>query len=214
MKQISKKVSVIVLLVLYFVGALGIGFNLLPGLEALTSIHLFITFLFLIYWHEKKSIEFWVWLVLAYVVGSAVEFLGVHYGFLFGSYEYGDSMAPLVQGTPVIIGINWIILSYCFTRFSDRLTPEGWSCFAKAGVAATLMTAFDVIIEPVAIDLDFWSWSGDQVPWTNYSGWWLVSLAINYLFLRLGVEEGKNPVALWVLGLQLFFFIFVYVFRL
>ncbi len=212
-KKLTIKMSIAVLAILYAVGAVGIAFRLVPGLAALTSLHLFISFLFLVYWHEKKGVFFWFWLMIAYLIGTLVEYLGVQYGFLFGSYEYGANMRPVIAGTPIIIGINWILLSYCFTRIVARWAPRKFSMFVIAAISATLMTAFDVLIEPVAIELNFWSWEKGYVPLTNYAGWWIVSLVLNFLFVKMGVENGRNPIAFWVLLFQLFFFVFVYVFR-
>ena len=213
MKISGKNLGILILFLLYFVGAVTISFRIFSGMEGLSPLHLLITFVFLLYWHPKKNFRFWIWLVVAYIIGTGVEYLGVQYGFLFGSYQYGSNMEPTVLGTPLVIGINWIILSYCFTRFVRKLGPGGWNHWVVALVAATLMTAFDVLIEPVAIELDFWTWAGDRVPWTNYTGWWIVSFVLNYLFLRLGLDQGKNPLSLWVLLFQLFFFIFVYAVR-
>lgn len=211
--KITLKSSIGILAILYIVGAVGIGFNLVPGLALLTSLHLFISFLFLVFWHEKKNVMFWLWLMIAYLIGTLVEYLGVQYGFLFGHYEYGPNMRPAIAGTPVIIGINWILLSYCFTRIVARYAPRKFSLFVIAAISATLMTAFDVLIEPVAIELQFWSWENVRVPLTNYAGWWIVSLILNFAFVKMGVDRGKNPIAIWILAFQLFFFIFVYTVR-
>lgn len=212
-KKLTLGISMGILTVLYLVGVLGIGFEILPGMAALTSLHLLISFLFLVYWHKGKTVNFWIWLILAYTIGFGVEYLGVKYGFLFGSYSYGANLEPTLMGTPLIIGINWILLSYCFTHLIADLSPRRLSIFFVAAISATLMTAFDLIIEPVAIELDFWNWAGESVPWTNYTGWWLVSFLINFLYLKFGVSKGRNPISIWILVLQLFFFVSVYVLR-
>lgn len=206
----SKTISILILAILYLVGALGIGFQIFSGIEGLTSLHLFISFVFLVYWHEKKNVKFWFWIVIAYLIGTLVEYLGVQYGFLFGHYEYGQNMEPTILGTPIIIGINWILVSYCFTFVLGSWLHHQLKSLIIAIISAVLMTAFDVLIEPVAIALDFWSWAGVSVPWTNYTGWLLVSFVLNFLFLRLNVHKSKNPLAVWILLFQLFFFIFVY----
>ena len=37
------------------------------------------------------------------------------------------------------------------------------------------MTAFDSLIEPVAIQAGWWAWEGVHVPWFNYASWWGIS---------------------------------------
>ena len=39
------------------------------------------------------------------------EILVVSYGIIFGNYKYGEILGYKVLGVPLIIGINWCILS-------------------------------------------------------------------------------------------------------
>ena len=43
---------------------------------------------------------------------------------------------------------------------------------------ASLATIFDALMEPVAVRLGYWQWSGGVIPWFNYASWWLVSLSM------------------------------------
>ena len=58
----------------------------------------------------------------------------------------------------------------------------------RALIAATLMTAFDGLIEPVAIQAGWWAWEGVHVPWFNYASWW----GISFVFYLLPRQRREN----------------------
>jgi putative membrane protein len=66
------------------------------------------------------------------------------------------------------------------------------------------MTGIDVLIEPVAVDLGFWSWQGGDIPWTNYLCWFVVSLPMQWICFSWHKEN--NLLAGWLLLMQLLFF--------
>ena len=110
---------------------------------------------------------------------------------------------PKLWDVPPIIGLNWLLLSYCCGSVCDRLPVP---VYIKTVVAATTMVLLDVLIEPTAIRLDFWTWFGQPVPLQNYFGWWLISLALLGIWYGLPFRK-QNPLAGWLLGLQFFFFL-------
>ena len=75
----------------------------------------------------------------------------------------------------------------------------------RAGIGASLMTAFDGLIEPVAIQAGWWAWEGVHVPWSNYACWWGVSFAF-YLLPRLRRENIGTGL---LVAIFVFFFVFL-----
>jgi bisanhydrobacterioruberin hydratase len=132
-----------------------------------------------------------------------VELAGVQTGLIFGEYAYGATLGPKLGGTPLLIGVNWVLLSF---SIGHLLTGLGGSLLLRAALGATLMVGLDVLIEPVAMRFDFWDWSGGVVPLQNYLGWWGVSLLV-FLALFRGVSFRPNPMAPWIWGAQLGFFL-------
>lgn len=136
-----------------------------------------------------------------------IEMAGVNTGVIFGDYSYGRTLGPKLWGTPILIGINWVLLSFGFahlmTQFFDNRV-------LKIVLGATLMVAIDFIIEPVAIAFDFWSWDATFVPLQNYLAWWLVSLIVFAGLFRF-VEFRANPLASWVIGAQVVFFLSLFI---
>jgi len=134
------------------------------------------------------------------VLGWTAEWIGVHTGWLFGSYKYGTILGWGPMNIPLLIGLNWALLSYCVYQWIGFLT--GWKMWISGAFA---MTAFDALLEPVAIELGYWSWTGNSVPWTNYLTWWMLSIPCLYLWERF-TKKRFNPTAAWFLWIQVLFF--------
>ena len=139
------------------------------------------------------------------MVGWLVEVIGVNTGLLFGGgYQYGSVFGVQVLRTPLLIGINWSMLSIAIWTGLNANFPGGsrWLCII---VGASLMVGLDFIIEPVAIALDFWTWSG-HIPSRNYIDWFVISALMFYLASRL-MPHAKNNIGTVLFILQLLFFV-------
>jgi putative membrane protein len=131
-----------------------------------------------------------------------VEVLGVHTGLVFGEYSYGQTLGWKWLEVPVIIGCNWLFLLIGTAGFVHRLriAPA-----LRVAIGAALMTAMDVLIEPVAIYLGYWDWAGGTPPLQNYLAWFVVSLLMHSLFQVANFPK-RNFVAEAVIVLQFLFF--------
>lgn len=197
--------ALLTILVLSYIA--GIVSPLIPDLaewfRLLTPIHLAASLALLLWFHSDWRPAFRFYAILAILTGYLVEVLGVHTGYVFGRYAYGQGLGPRLWDVPPVIGLNWLLLSYCCGAVFDRLPV---SIYIKTVVAATTMVVLDVLIEPVAIQLDFWTWFGQPVPLQNYFGWWLVSLTLLGIWYGLPFRK-QNPLAGWILALQFAFFL-------
>ena len=52
-------------------------------------------------------------------------------------------------------------------------------------LAAALATAFDFVLEPVAVRLDYWRWRDGVIPLQNYAAWFLTAGLVAILHPRL-----------------------------
>lgn len=174
-----------------------------------TAANLFINGLLAVWadWGQRH----WTWAV-AFLGGLAVEIVGVQTGWLFGDYGYGTALGPMVAGVPLILGALWWVSLMGCGHWTRRLmdvagfTSEGAAGTAtRAALGATLMTAFDGMIEPVAIQAGWWAWEGEAVPWFNYGTWWVVS----FLFYLLPRKKGENIGAGLLVAIFVCFFVFL-----
>lgn len=194
----------IILVLAYLAGLIGLQTPAVaPLFSQLTALNLLGTLGVLFWYHTDWRPAFTFYIILAVLTGFFVELLGVRTGYVFGGpYVYGDGLGPKLFGIPPIIGVNWLLLTYCFGSFFDRFT---WPVYMKTGMAATGMVALDILVEPVAIQLDFWTWFGKPIPIQNYLGWWLVAAALLSIWYGLPFRK-ENGITLLIIRLQVLFF--------
>ncbi len=135
-------------------------------------------------------------------LGYGVEVLGVATGWPFGHYTYGQTLGVKLMGVPLMIGVNWAMLVMAVS-LSLRNRPLG--TWTKAAVGATILLLMDILIEPVAIENDFWTWENGGVPLTNYIGWWVVSFALVRLQLQFLPQSERTIGTHLLIILGLFF---------
>ena len=141
---------------------------------------------------------------IAWLTGFFIEVAGVHTGVIFGEYWYGKTLGWKVWDVPLMIGVNWLLLSYCAGE-TVRIF-KNLPAWVRALLAAGIMVALDVLIEPVAMQLDFWDWEGHQIPLQNYIAWFVVATFLAIIYQRLP-ERPVNQVAIFALLLQFLFFV-------
>jgi putative membrane protein len=64
---------------------------------------------------------------------------------------------------------------------------------------------FDLILEPVAILLNYWYWKGGIVPIQNYLAWFVLAVIISILYDLLKVSHKTKMPAYYLLIQGLFF---------
>lgn len=171
--------------------------------QMLTPFNLLATGAIVFHFEEKKTPTYILLLVISFLVGFGIEVVGVHTGLIFGEYQYGATLGFKLWEVPLAIGLNWAILIYTTGLLSDRLrVPK----LLKAVAGALLMVMLDYLIEPVAIKLDFWSWSHESIPIKNYIAWFSISLILHILFQLLPFSK-NNPLAIKLLYIQGLFFL-------
>lgn len=198
-----------IMVVLHAVGVAGILAGYGTYFLDFTAANLFINGLLALWadWGQRH----WTW-IAAFFGGLAVEIIGVQTGVLFGSYAYGSVLGPMVAGVPIILGVLWWISLMGCGHWTDRFMRwRNWSPSGLQGnllraiIAATLMTAFDGLIEPVALQAGWWSWEGGEVPGFNYVCWW----AISFGFYLLPRKSRENIGTGLLVGIFVCFFVFL-----
>ena len=164
----------------------------------LSFFHLLLSFLVLLFSRSSYGIRFWGFIGLAFFTGMLAEWIGVHTGLLFGDYKYGSVLGPKVFAVPIIIGINWAMLSIVSAAMLNKLKLN---FYLEVFFAALLMVFLDFLMEPVAIKLHFWNWKNDLIPLYNYVCWLIVSLLIQFAYRKWRLNESNN------VAIALFFYI-------
>ena len=168
----------------------------------LTPIHLFVMFALFLWANSYFSIKLIKAIVVIYLIGVLAEVLGVRYNIIFGNYYYGNSLGPQVLEVPLIIGFNWLTLSFATYGVSSYLFKNKTVITVFASI---LMVLTDYIIEPMAGALDFWYWAGGKIPIQNYVGWFFVSLIIHSILVKMNFKFNIKLCLALLLSQILFF---------
>lgn len=200
------RVSVTALVLVYGFGILGMFTPFRSWFVALTPVSLLLSYGLLWWNHPVWNNGSRNFLIAAFLIGFGAEVLGVNTGFPFGTYFYGTVLGPKLWNTPLLIGINWTLVTYCSNEVLRRVSPAWTPVWALVLLGALLPTLLDVLIEPVAIRLVFWTWAGGAPPIQNYIGWFAVSLIISLAYQYWMPARLRNPIAALLLGLQWLFF--------
>jgi bisanhydrobacterioruberin hydratase len=200
----------LILIVFFFVGFLGVAIqNTRILFINLTPLALLLSFLVLITFHESAfwKKELFVFMLIL-LISFFIEAVGVNYGFVFGNYIYGDGLGIKILGTPLLIGINWVLLVYCTSVISEKLPAP---VFLKILTASSLMLVYDVIMEQVAPKMDMWLFEGGVAPLRNYISWFILALVFQSILGLTGIRL-KNRLSTFILLCQGAFFILLFIF--
>jgi putative membrane protein len=115
----------------------------------------------------------WIGVLIAYTY--AIELIGVATGWPYGTFEYTVDLGPMLGGVPMALPVFFIPLvmnAYllCLLLLGSRAS-NGWLRLASVIGA---VVAMDVVLDPGAVSLGFWSFGGGTfygVPLSNYAGW-------------------------------------------
>lgn len=151
---------------------------------------------------HRFSFKLLIDVVLVGTLGFAAEWVGVHTGWLFGDYRYGANLGFKLFDIPVMIAVNWAMLSFAAIACVIKLRVP---VIVKAILSALLMTLLDVLIEPVAVSSDFWSWADGYIPFYNYVCWFAVAFPLHYYLIRRKTPE-QNRVSVGLFGVLIVFF--------
>ncbi len=162
----------------------------------------------LIFLGEHSPRKALISLLIIYVGGYLIEYIGVHTGVLFGEYQYGNGLSTKYLGIPLIIGLNWFIIVASSTSVAQLIrtptivtkTPDT----IIALIAGALCTGLDFLIEPVAIKFDYWSWTNGEIPSFNYITWFGFASIFSFIYLKLSSKVNRVGQALFVIWVLFF----------
>lgn len=192
MKRLKVQYAIIFLAIIYFTGILGLSTEAWrPLFSSLTPYNLLLATGLLAFYHRPWSYRVLLAFALVFIGGMMVEIYGVDTGFVFGHYTYGDVLGIKVLGTPLLIGVNWLMLIYMVYVITSSMVL-GW--LPRIITGAFMMVLYDLLLEPVAISLGYWSWEGLGIPLQNYMAWWILSALFIALWIIMDIRI-KNRLA-------------------
>ncbi len=194
-----------IIVLFHLVGLYGF---LTPALEdlfiKLVPFHLLLMLFLMVLTVNDRSADLIKFVAGIYLAGFFIEVIGVNTGQIFGNYTYETALGIKVWATPLLIGVNWLILVYCTGVFLQQFKLK--SRFLFSAIGACILLIIDFLIEPVAIKFDYWSWSEGIIPIQNYLSWYIFSFFLFLFFSGLNFRK-ENRVAIVLLFAQIGFFL-------
>jgi putative membrane protein len=189
--------------VMFVVGFIGHSLEAtLPWMLALTPYFLFVfgTLAILPVLLEKNA-SLIIWGAAVLVATFFLEAAGTATGRIFGPYTYGRSLGPKLLEVPVVIAFNWVLVILGALILARLITR---SRVGAAFLAAALAAGFDWLLEPTAMRLDYWSWTGvsapADIPMQNYAAWFLIALAAGLPFSLFRIPaRSRVPMAYFLI---------------
>ena len=133
---------------------------------------------------EKK---FLIRLLFIFLLGLSVEIIGVNFSIFFGEYQYGNNLGIKIFDVPVVIGFNWVLLIIITGNFASKIFPK--SIIGKVVFGSIIMILLDLLIEISAPKLDYWEFSINPVPFSNYFWWFVFSILFHLIYQSNKIKE-------------------------
>ena len=158
---------------------------------------------------------------LSFIVAFTAEALGVNFGLVFGHYYYTAKLGISLFGVPFLAALAWEPIVYAAFCISDMLSTREASLSPllknkpspiwAAAIGALATTAWDLMIDPIAVSQGWWVWVGggpyvpyvaNGVPIQNFVGWLGVAFLINLIYRKIadGMELPDRSAALTFYG--------------
>lgn len=201
----SSQLTLIIIIVLFHtVGVIGLSMpSLRPIFLQLVPWHILLMLIVIVASHRPLDYRILLFALLIFIIGYAAEWIGIHKNWLFGSYNYGTTLGLQFYDIPLIIGVNWFLLIYSAGVLMQQLRIR--SVFSRIITGAIVLVLLDLLIEPVAIKLDYWHWADNIIPLSNYAGWFLLSALMLFVFEKFNFKK-QSIVAPVFLLIQVVFF--------
>jgi len=145
--------------------------------------------------------------VSGFCIALAAELTGTTTGYPFGSYSYTTQLGFLIGGrVPFNIPASWFFMLYASLAICGRLLAardDSRTRWIWAGVAALVLTAWDVSMDPAMVATTHWLWHlpspqeaslGRRIfvsaffygmPLTNWLGWLLTGTIVARVMLAI-----------------------------
>lgn len=209
LRLFARKYGLWILGVIHFFGVIVISFADLDFFAGFTPLNLFLSALLILLAAVADDFpKLAYFFLISFSIGFGVEVLGTQTGFPFGNYQYLHNLGLKWIEVPLMIGVNWFVLSYSTALWARRWTSIP---LLQMLIAAALMVSLDLFIEPLSATLGFWAWQDNVIPLENYLAWFAVSFLIQLIFVGLRITN-DTALARWYLPMIGLFFIMLNLF--
>lgn len=165
---------------------------------------------FLLFVYHKEWNKSMVYFGAATLLLSfSIETLAIQTNNIYGNYSFGKTLGFSLLGVPLVLPIYYLVNSLSTACIVDKFPLK--NIWLQSSMGALMMIVLTGFIHQVASPLDFWFIEGEHASFRFLTVSFLVGFVLQYLFLRLKIST-KNPMAVYVYGGLLIFFVGVFSF--
>jgi putative membrane protein len=201
-------ISIFIIWLFAISGIIGVSSSAQDWFLSLTPLNLALTLVIILIHIKSYNLKVIIALIIPFLLGFIVEALGVNFGLIFGTYTYGQNLGYKVLGVPIMICVNWTLLTVITADVAKYFSKK---LIISALIGGVLMTTLDFILEVSAPRFDFWEFENGEVPLQNYVGW-LVTAFIGHLCYQ-AFSVKTNKVISWhvLISIIVFFAVFLFI---
>ena len=200
-----KAFAILWIVLVHFFGIIGVYFLpdwFLPATPITILVSSIVVFLRYEKYRSSRVTAFVVITVLSFLI----ELYGVKSGNLFGIYTYGNNLGWKIFDVPLIIGVNWAVLIMVAQQLTTHYIGINSRFFSAISVA-TIMTTFDLLLEVLAPQFDFWSFTNmNYAPIENFIAWFGVSFVFG-LYSYSHFRNQNRTAVLYGIAQMIFFMV-------
>ena len=179
--KIFNKILIIILVIFHLIGVIGMLVGNQAEFAQLSWLNLLISTVIALVSYKRKLYLYLTPFLIVVLFSFFIEVIGVKTSLLFGSYYYGSALGIKALEVPVLIGFLWLTLSIGAKSIVLRI--KGLPKVFVFLFSSALLFFIDYLMEPIAVKLNFWTWTNGQIPVYNYICWFIFAF-INQLFLK------------------------------
>ena len=196
-------ISIFIIWLFNLSGIVGILSSYSEWFLGYTSLNLLVYVVLIIWNLENISKKVLIAFSIPFFIGFFTEYLGVNYGLLFGTYSYGNNLGIKIWGVPLMICVNWGLLTIITADLSRVIHKN---IFVRSLLGGLLMMILDLIIEVSAPRFDFWQFENNTVPLKNYIAWFIIGSVAHYLYNQISLKTHVK-LSIHILVAITFFFV-------
>jgi uncharacterized membrane protein len=200
------RIAIVFLWILHLAALIGIAIGYEDFFLPKSPFTIMYLLFFLIFFFKIDSRNKLLLFIAFMITGIGVEWIGVHTGSLFGDYYYGKNFGPKLDGIPLLIGVNWALLTFTTHIIAKSIFK---SPIAIIATGAALMVGFDYFLEQICDFAGFWHFEGGA-GWFNYLCWFTIAAALHAVSLQFKLR-GNKLISYHLYGVQLFFAISLWI---
>ena len=174
---------------------------------SLTPLNLLLTFGIMLINISEINLRVLAAMSIPFLLGFITEALGVNYGLVYGNYAYGENLGFKLAGVPLLICINWAVLTAITADIAKHFFKNIW---ITSLLGAILMTGLDIIIEVSAPRFDYWEFENGIVPLQNYMGWLGTAFLAHLAYQKFNIKT--NNILSWHIYVSILVFFGAFLF--